>query len=143
MDQDETGFYSGSSLPVNEILATLFLQLRISERSGRGVPKIVSVYGKESIKIEKNRITITIPFNRIGVNAFNIVSDKVYNKVTNKTEDMMLDLIRDNPNITISQFVIKTNLSEPGIKKNLKKLKDKNLIRRVGSNKNGYWEIIR
>ena len=82
-------------------------------------------------------------FNRIGVNAFNIVSDKVYNKVTNKTEDMMLDLIRDNPNITISQFVIKTNLSEPGIKKNLKKLKDKNLIRRVGSNKNGYWEIIR
>ena len=61
---------------------------------------------KESIKIEKNRITITIPFNRIGVNAFNIVSNKVYNKVTNKTEDMMLDLIRDNPNITISQFVI-------------------------------------
>lgn len=143
LDQDETGFYSGSSLPVNEILATLFLQLRISERSGRGVPKIISVYGKESIKIEKNRITITIPFNKIGVNAFNIVSDKVYNKVTNKTEDMMLDLIRDNPNITISQFVIKTNLSEPGIKKNLKKLKDKNLIRRVGSNKNGYWEIIK
>ena len=107
------------------------------------MPKIISVYGKESIKIEKNRITITIPFNKIGVNAFNIVSDKVYNKVTNKTEDMMLDLIRDNPNITISQFVIKTNLSEPGIKKNLKKLKDKNLIRRVGSNKNGYWEIIK
>ena len=55
----------------------------------------------------------------------------------------MLDLIRDNPNITISQFVIKMNLSEPGIKKNLKKLKDKNLIRRVGSNKNGYWVIIK
>lgn len=52
---------------------------------------------KKSIKIEKNRITITIPFNGIGVNALNIVSDKVYNKVTNKTEDMMLDLIRDNP----------------------------------------------
>lgn len=63
--------------------------------------------------------------------------------MTNKTEDMMLDLIRDNPNITISQFVMKTNLSEPGVKKNLKKLKDKNLIRRVGSNKNGYWEIIK
>ena len=65
---------------------------------------------KESIEIEKNRITITIPFNKIGVNAFNIVSDKVYNKVTNKTEDMILDLIRYNPNITISQFVIKINI---------------------------------
>lgn len=116
----------------------VFLQLRISEYSGRGVPKIVSVYGKDSIKIEKNRITITIPFNKIGINNFSIVS----NKVTNKTEDLMLDLIRDNPNITISQFAIKTNLSESGVKKNLRNLKDENLIRRVGSNKNGYWKII-
>ena len=114
----------------------VFLQLRISEYSGRGVPKIVSVYGKDSIKIEKNRITI--PFNKIGINNFRIVS----NKVTNKTEDLMLDLIRDNPNITISQFAIKTNLSESGVQMNLRNLKDENLIRRVGSNKNGYWKII-
>ena len=120
----------------------VFLQLRISEYSGRGVPKIVSVYGKDSIKIEKNRITITILFNKIGINNFRIVSNKVSNKVTNKTEDLMLDLIRDNPNITISQFAIKTNLSESGVKKNLRNLKDENLIRRVGSNKNGYWKII-
>ena len=78
IDQDESGFYSGSSLPVNEVLASIFLQLRISERSGRGVPKIVSIYGKESITIEKNRITVTIPFNKINVNSFEIVSDKVY-----------------------------------------------------------------
>lgn len=134
LDQDEAGFYSGSSIPVNEILATLFLQLRISEHSGRGVPKIVSVYGKESIKIEKNRITITIPFNKIGVNEFHIV--------TNKTEDVILELIRENPNITISQLMKKTNLLEPGVKKNIKKLKDKNLIRRIGSTKDGYWEVI-
>jgi predicted HTH transcriptional regulator len=54
----------------------------------------------------------------------------------------MLDLIWPNPNILIFQFVLKINLSEQVIKKNLKKHKDKNLIRRVGSNKNGYWEII-
>lgn len=53
IDQDEKGFYSGASLPVNDVLASIFLQLRISERSGRGVPKIVGRYGKDSIKIEK------------------------------------------------------------------------------------------
>lgn len=36
----------------------------------------------------------------------------------------------------------KTNLLEPGVKKNIKKLKDKNLIRRIGSTKDGYWEVI-
>ena len=51
---------------------------------------------------------------------------------------MILDLIRYNPNITISQFVIKINIQNRG-----KKFKDKNLIRRVGSNKNGYWKIIK
>lgn len=62
VDQDAEGFYSGASIPVNEVLASIFLQLRLSERSGRGVPKIVSRYGKGAIKIEKNRITVTIPF---------------------------------------------------------------------------------
>lgn len=142
IDQDEEGFYSGSSIPVNEVLASIFLQLRISERSGRGVPKIVAVYGKDSIKIEKNRITVTIPFKKIGVNAFDIVSNKVSNKVTNKTENKILELMRDNPNITIQQIMVKTTLSEPGVKKNLKRLKEKEIIKRIGSNKTGYWEVI-
>jgi predicted HTH transcriptional regulator len=141
IDQDETGFYNGSSLPVNEVLASIFLQLRISERSGRGVPKIVAVYGKDSIKIEKNRITVTIPFKKNGANSFEVVSNKVSNKVTNKTEDKIVELIRYNPNITIQQIMIKTGLSEPGVKKNLKQLKDKNIIKRVGSNKTRYWKL--
>ncbi|MDD2285229.1 MAG: ATP-binding protein [Paludibacter sp.] len=141
IEQDETGFYNGSSLSVNEVLASIFLQLRISERSGRGVPKIVAVYGKDSIKIEKNRITVTIPFKKNGANSFEVVSNKVFNKVTNKTEDKIVELIRYNPNITIQQIMIKTGLSEPGVKKNLKQLKDKNIIKRVGSNKTRYWKL--
>ena len=39
--------------------------------------------------------------------------------------------------------MIKTKLSEPGVKKNLKRLKEKGIIIRVGSNKTGYWEIIK
>ncbi|MCR4562680.1 MAG: winged helix-turn-helix domain-containing protein [Bacilli bacterium] len=85
---------------------------------------------------------MTIPFSRINVNAFEVVSNKVSNKVTNKTEDKIVELIRDNPNITIAQLMIKTGLSEPGVKKNLKQLKDKGLIKRMGFRKVGYREII-
>lgn len=130
IDQDENGFCNGASLPVNDVIASIFLQLRISERSGRGVPKIIGRYGKSAIQIEKNRITVTIPFERLGVNEFvvsNKVSDKVSNKVSdkiNKTQAKMIEMIRDNPNITISQFSTKLGLSEPAIKKNLKQLKE-------------------
>ena len=145
LDQDEKVFYSGASLPVNDVLASIFLQLRISERSGRGVPKIVGRYGKEVIQIEKNRIIVTIPFDKIGVNSF-VVSNKVSNKVSdklNKTKLKMIELIRDNPNITINQFSIMLKLSEPAIKKNLKQLKESGHIQRIGSNKTGYWEVIK
>lgn len=37
--------------------------------------------------------------------------------------------------------MIKTSLSEPGVNKNLKQLKEKGIIERVGSNKTGYWKI--
>lgn len=146
IDQDEEGFYCGASIPVNDVLASIFLQLRISERSGRGVPKIVGRYGKNAIRIEKNRIIVTIPFEKIGVNEFSTVSNKVDVKVSNKLNKTQLKIIasmRDNPNVTIRQLIVITGLSEPGIKKNLKQLKDTGIIERVGANKNGYWEVIK
>ena len=145
IDQDEKGFYSGASLPVNDVLASIFLQLRISERSGRGVPKIVGRYGKESIQIEKNRIIVTIPFEKIEVNKF-IVSNNVSNKVSNKvnrTQEKIITAIRNNSNVTINQLMVITGLSEPGVKKNLKHLKDAGISARIGANKNGYWEVLK
>ena len=140
LDQDIEGFYSGASIPVNEILASIFLQLRISERSGRGVPKIVSKYGKDAIKIEKNRIVVTIPFNKINVNSFEITNSNTSKKI-NKSQETIIRLIRNNPNITIPQIMIETNLAAASIKKNLKILKNDKIIERVGSNNGGYWKI--
>lgn len=140
LDQDIEGFYSGASIPVNEILASIFLQLRISERSGRGVPKIVSKYGKDSIKIEKNRIIVTIPFNKINVNSFEITCSNTSKKL-NKSQETIMKLIRNNPNITIPQIMIETNLAAVSVKKNLKILKDYKIVERVGSNNGGYWKI--
>lgn len=144
IDQDEQGFYAGASIPVNETLASIFLQLRLSERSGRGVPKIVSKCGKDCIKIEKNRIVVTIPFNKIEVNSFETMNQKAYQDVClklNRSQEIILAAIRDNPNIKASQLMLQTRLSLQGVKKNLRMLKEKKLIERVGANKDGYWKV--
>ena len=65
--QTREGFYAGVSLPVNEKLAEIFVQLHISEKSGRGVPKIVETYGEEAFDIKSNWIKVTIPFNRLDL----------------------------------------------------------------------------
>lgn len=62
-------------------------------------------------------------------------------KKLNSTHKKIISLIRDNPNITINQIIIATKISYRGVTKNLKYLKDANIIKRVGANKNGYWTI--
>ena len=92
--QTINGFYKGHSIPVNEKLSELFLQLHISEKTGRGIPKIIEVYGKESIDISDNTILVTIPFNRV-----NKVGDKVGDKNLNISQIKVLAEIRNNPDI--------------------------------------------
>ena len=64
--QTVEGFYAGESVPVNEALSKIFIQLHITEHTGRGIPKITSVYGKDNIRIKENNILVTIPYNRLG-----------------------------------------------------------------------------
>ncbi len=87
----------------NEKLSELFLQLHISEKTGRGISKIIEVYGKESIDISDDTILVTILFNRInkvGDKVGNKVGDKVGNKNLNISQIKVLAEIRNNPNIT-------------------------------------------
>lgn len=133
------GFLLGESIPVNEKLSDIFLQLHISEKSGRGVPKIVDAYGKDCIEFRKNSIVVKIPFNWI-----NVVGNKVGNKnklISNRSQ--IIKEIRNNPNITTVQLANILCISETAVDNNLKYLKEHGYIRRNGSNKNGYWEVLK
>lgn len=67
--QTKEGFFRGRSIPVNLKLSEIFVQLHISEKSGRGVPRIVGTYGRDVFKFTDSSISIivTIPFNRLDL----------------------------------------------------------------------------
>ena len=142
--QTINGFYKGHSIPVNEKLSELFLQLHISEKTGRGIPKIIEVYGKESIDISDDTILVTIPFNRVN-KVGDKVGDKVGNKVGNKNLNIsqikVLAEIRNNPNITKPELMVKWDLGKTSIDNIISFLRKNNIIERVGSNKTGYWKV--
>ena len=48
-------------------MAEIFVQLHISEKSGRGVPKIVEIYGEDAFDITSNTIKVTIPYERLNL----------------------------------------------------------------------------
>ncbi len=59
-----------------------------------------------------------------------------------ETVEKILHLIKLNPKVTRQELSTKIGLSVRGIEWNLKKMKENGLLKRVGSTKNGYWEVI-
>ncbi len=146
--QTMEGFYQGESVPVNGKLSEIFLQLHISEKSGRGVPKIIETYGREAFSFNENSIVVTLPFHRIRQ-----VGNKLGNKLENEVGDncplknlsprrqSVLSEMRDNPNITIAQLSRILSISETAVENHIAFLRKNGLIARIGSKKNGYWKI--
>ena len=140
--QTMEGFFLGESIPVNEKLSEIFLQLHISEKSGRGVPKITEMYGKDAFSFRENSIVVTIPFERI-----NKVGNKVGKKVgdkkpLNSRRQKNISEMRDNPNITTAELHNILGVSETAVEKNISFLRDNGYIERVGSKKAGYWKVL-
>ena len=128
----------------------MFLQLHISEQSGRGVPKITKVYGREAYDFRENSIVVTIPFSRteanVGDKVVNNVGDKVVNNVGDKklnaSQQKIVDAMRDDPNVTHVKLMAIVGIGKTAIQNNISYLRKNGIIERVGSNKNGYWKVL-
>ena len=172
IEQDLEGFYNGVSIPINEALASIFLQLRLSERSGRGVPTIVNAYGRDSIAVKKNFIVVTIPFNKIDAAPFELNASEEGNVQKNEKSDQKLHqnrtvtapetenlhcnctvnvpeialktfmALKANPHATAKDLAKTLDLSLRTIKNHIAILKQNGCIVRIGSDKSGHWEIV-
>ena len=76
----------------------------------------------------------------------NTALEKTTQKTTQKiklndNQLRIMELIKDNPKITRNELSEKLNITADGVKYNLKKLIDNNLIERIGADNGGYWNI--
>lgn len=71
----------------------------------------------------------------------NATNDTVKLK-SDTVNDTVLDLIKQNNKITATEISEKLNISLSTAKRRIKKLKDNDIIERIGSDKTGCWKII-
>ena len=137
------GFFKGVSVPVNQKLSDMFLQLHISERSGRGVPKIVEAFGRESYEFRDGSIALTIPFNRID--AIESENPNPVAKIPanlNRTQQRVLEEIRNDPNVTYNQIAAAIGKGKSTINNAVRFLREHGYIERMGSDKTGWWRVL-
>lgn len=62
---------------------------------------------------------------------------------TVQTREKIISIIKDNPSVTTTELAQTLGLSDKGVEWQLKQLKKSSMIRRVGPDKGGHWEIVK
>ena len=69
-------------------------------------------------------------------------NDDLHEKLesSQKTEEQILELIKQNPFITTEQLGIIIGITRRGVLKQINKLKEQGRLKRIGPDKGGHWE---
>lgn len=153
----ETLMSKHTSKPRNPKMAQVFYRAGFIEAWGRGYEKIMKAFDKANLKrpeftVEQGGVTATI-YREIFMSVRGdakpnqsdtepIQTEPCPQKTTQKTTQKILDLIALNPYITRNEMAIECAVTPDAIKLQLKNLKNKGIIQRVGADRGGYWEII-
>ncbi|MEN6383928.1 MAG: ATP-binding protein [Phycisphaerales bacterium] len=135
-----------SSVRRNPIIADLFHRMGKVERMGSGIDRMRELVHGAKLReplFETNDFFRVIFYRNplYALKRAKSTVEKTMEKTVEKTMEKILNLIEEKPNITQNELMTKTGLSRPGVEWNIRKLKDKGMIRRIGSDRSGYWEI--
>ena len=64
------------------------------------------------------------------------------NLPVNKIQAELINLLKENPSYTYDDLAEKISRTRETVRVNLRKLEGLGVIKRVGADKNGHWEIV-
>lgn len=140
VNQEE--FLEGFSNPRNPELMRVFRDLNFVEQLGTGIQRVLKVYSKDIFEFFSNHIRVSIYFKE---NNFAKKSEKnieFINNDLNEIQKSILKLVMDKPSITQDELGKILGVTIKTISRNFKFLIENNYVKRMGANKNGYWQII-
>lgn len=149
--QTVDGFFRGESVPVNEKLSEIFLQLHISEKSGRGVPVITKACGKDAVTFTETSIIVTIPFSRVSTadsthadapSAEGRKEESNERGELNSRRKEILEIIGSNPKISKAELSEELGISTTAVSNNISFLRSNGYLERIGNTKGGSWKLI-
>ena len=129
------------SLPHNPNIANTFFRAGFIESWGRGIEKICTIcknYGiaEPVYTVHPGDIMLMFSANQSATQK-NLENNVVENVVEN-----ILKSILKVPSISTKELATMYSLSARQVQRIMTKMKDQGLIRRVGPDKGGHWEVI-
>lgn len=148
----KAGYITSDNLepnPKNPIIASFFRNIGRADRLGSGVRNLFkySKYysGKEPEFIEDDVFRIIVPLDvdySYDYDVTKMTDDMRKTNANSKTdltitENAIINIIQENPFVTQEQIATNIGLTKNGVRYTMRKLREKGLIIRNGSNRNG------
>ena len=140
----------------NPVLADVFQRLGYMERKGSGLTKIIESYKnaynyseEKKPQFESSRVEFSVTLMNLnyGVNEANEAKNEANEakNVTGKIQDieiLLLNILRENPNVTQKELARITGVSRSTIQRLMEEMiKEKKLLR-IGATRSGHWEVL-
>lgn len=132
--------FGKKSVSRNPLLFGLLQRIELVEHVGSGILRIRNAAKEAGISEPKFEFTtfFTVTFLKPKVWG----EEETREKTRKKTREKMIALITNNPKMTIEELAKELDITEKGVEWQITQLKKQGILRRVGSDKGGYWEII-
>lgn len=148
--QTKEKFLRGISVPRNRALMRIFQDLEISESTGHGVLRIIEAYGSAVFEIADSFINVTIPFNKAVLANRNKADSSAQSTWHNDSAMHLIEHahavigeILINPKANQKEIAAKLKRSPRTVNRVFAQLQEREIIKRVGSRRNGYWQVLK
>lgn len=124
----------------NQSIADVLYLCKDVETCGHGLKKVYRLCKEAKVDISyiNNENDFTIEFSRMDRNKVGEINDEL-----SEEELSVLTAFKNNKNALKDEVIKQTGLSSRTIDRIIKSLKGKELLRRIGENKNGYWKVLK
>ena len=150
----EQYFKGGTSICRNSTLQKIFSFVGGNERAGSGADMIVKAWADNNWPkpqllelYDPDMVELTLfvgkQDGRTRVGTEKKTTEKTTEKKINKTREIILDAIKNNPYLTNKELATICGITADGVYYQLKQMKTSGLIRRIGPDNGGHWEIIK
>ena len=143
-----------SPYPKNPIIAKFFKEIGRIDELGSGVRntfKYCNIYTPDTYPefVEKDVFKTIIPVKIYSAphskfDSYHQEKDinDTLNDTLNNREKIILQMIKNNKYVSQEEMAKKCEVSVETIKRDIKKMQESNIVKRIGSKKTGYWELV-
>ena len=146
--EEREDFFAGYSIPRNKTLMRVFKDLDMVEYLGSGMPRILKAYSRDAYVFSSRFIRTVFPVDPSALELEKEVAqtdtgaEKMSEKVSEKVSEKILEVVRRNPEVTISELAKETGVTTRTVERHIKRMQGEGILERIGGRKEGHWKTV-